>query len=396
MVPRRISVLALFFICVSAHMSLSLPAPFAERIVDLTASDGTNLKATYFPAARPGPGVLLLHQCNRQRKVWDTLARQLSAAGINVLIFDYRGFGESGGEPFGKLTPQRAGQIMQEKFPGDIDTAFAYLVSQPGVNRSVIGAGGASCGVNNSIQTAMRHPEVKSLVLLSGNTNVAGRNFMRGSGAPPAFYAIADDDEFPVSITAIEWIYTLDANPGKKLVRYAKGGHGADIFAVHPELMSQIVDWYVTTLVETPGHAPAPKQPATVPQEIPILEALDKPGGAVTVEKKLADARQHDPKGTIFSEQVVNIIGYEHLQAGDTKDAIAIFKLNTVAYPNSPNTYDSPADGYLAGGQKDLALRSAQRALQLLPADTNDDNDRRNAIRESSEQKVKQLSGPTQ
>ena len=27
--------------------------------------------------------------------------------------------------------------------PGDVDTAFQYLVSQPGVKRDVIGAGGA-------------------------------------------------------------------------------------------------------------------------------------------------------------------------------------------------------------------------------------------------------------
>lgn len=395
MLTGRLSYLALFLVATASAL-LASPTTPPERIVDLTASDGTNLKATFFPSAKSGPGVLLLHQCNRQRKVWDNLARQLSAAGINVLTLDYRGFGESGGEHFDKLTPQQAGQIMQQKFPGDIDTAFAYLVSQPGVNRNVIGVGGASCGVNASIQTAMRHPEVKSLVLLSGNTNLAGRNFMRGSGAPPTFYAIADDDEFPVSITAIEWIYSLDSNPSKKLVHYAKGGHGADIFAVHPELVTEIVDWYVTTLIKTPGHASASKQPATVPQEIPILEELDKPGGAATVEKKLAAARQSDPKATIFSEQFVNIMGYEHLLAGDIKGAIAIFKLNTVAYPNSPNTYDSLADGYLADGQKDLALQSAKRALELLPSDTTDDKDRRDAIRESSEQKVKQLSGQTQ
>jgi len=376
--------------------SLAAPAVPAERVVDVTASDGTSLKATYFSAGKPGPGVLLLHQCNRQRKVWDGLARQLSAAGINVLTFDYRGFGESGGEHFDKLTPQQAGQIRQEKFPGDVDTAFAYLVSQPGVNRNVIGVGGASCGVNHSIQAAMRHPEVKSLVVLSGNTNLAGRNFMRSSAAPPAFYAIADDDEFPPSTTAIEWIYTLEANPGKKLVRYAKGGHGTDIFAVHPELMPQIVDWFVMTLIKTPGHAPASTQPVTIPKEVPILETLDQPGGAAKVEKRLAAARQHDPRARLFSEQIVNFMGYEHLQAGDINDAIAIFKLNTVAYPNSPNTYDSLADGYLADGQKDLALQSARRALELLPADTTDDNDRREAIRESSEQKVKQLSGQTQ
>ena len=53
----------------------------AARVIDLNASDGTLLKATYFAAAKSGPGVLLLHQCNRQRKVWDDLAGHLAAAG---------------------------------------------------------------------------------------------------------------------------------------------------------------------------------------------------------------------------------------------------------------------------------------------------------------------------
>jgi uncharacterized damage-inducible protein DinB len=52
----------------------------AARVVDLKAADGTILKATYFAAARPGPGVLLFHQSNRTRKEWDELAGQLAAA----------------------------------------------------------------------------------------------------------------------------------------------------------------------------------------------------------------------------------------------------------------------------------------------------------------------------
>src|SRR6202041_3839399 len=198
------------------------PSSFAQRIVDLTASDGTKLKASYF-AAKPGPGVLLLHQCNRQRKIWDGLAQQLAAAGINVLTLDYRGFGESDGDRFDKLPPQQAAQTQAEKWPGDIDTAFQYLLSQPGVTRDVIGVGGASCGVNNSIQTARRHTEVKSLVLLSGNTDLKGRQFLRESTKLPVFFAVADDDEFPPSIVAIEWLYSLAADPDKKFVHVATG-----------------------------------------------------------------------------------------------------------------------------------------------------------------------------
>src|ERR1700680_682943 len=265
-----------FLLCV---FTCGASAWSAERVVDLTAGDGTKLKASYFPAAKPGPGVLLLHQCNRQRKIWDGLAQQLAAAGINVLTLDYRGFGESDGDRFDKLPPQEAAQIQAEKWPGDIDTAFQYLASQPGVTGDVIGVGGASCGVNNSIQAARRHTEVKSLVLLSGNTDLKGRQFLRESTKLPVFFAVADDDEYPTSIVAIEWLYSLDADPGKKFVHVATGGHGADMFTVHPDMPGEIVNWFVTTLVKTPGRAPRARETVAVPKDVHVLDQIDQPGG---------------------------------------------------------------------------------------------------------------------
>src|ERR1700737_4785329 len=141
-----------FLTFVMCALTCGVSAWSAERVVDLTAGDGAKLKATYFVAAKPGPGVLLLHQCNRQRKIWDGLAQQLASAGINVPPLDHRGFGESEGARFDKLPPQEAAQIQAEKWPGDIDTAFQYLFSQPGVRRNTIGWGGARLGDKNVIR----------------------------------------------------------------------------------------------------------------------------------------------------------------------------------------------------------------------------------------------------
>jgi dienelactone hydrolase len=386
----------LSFLFLSAVVTAASPLAFADqRVVDLTAADGTKLKATYFSADKPGPGVLLLHQCNRQRKVWDGLAQQLAAAGINVLTLDYRGFGESGGIAVDKATAQQA-QEAQAKWPGDIDVALQYLQSQPGVKRDSIGVAGASCGVNNSVQAARRHPEVKSLVLLSGNTDLNGRNFLRDDKNVPVFFAYADDDEFKPSITAIQWLYTITADPSKKLVQYPNGGHGADIFRVHPDLPNQIVNWYTTTLISTPGQAPVPKEGAAVPANIGLLDTIDQPGGASKVEKILTDARKGDPKAALFDEATVNFIGYEHIQAGDLEGAISIFKLNVMAFPNSPNVYDSLSDAYVANGQKQLAEENARKALELLSSDTTDDQQQKDLIKASAEQKLKQLGNSPQ
>ncbi|HMK24190.1 MAG TPA: alpha/beta hydrolase [Terriglobales bacterium] len=386
-----IPILARIILLTSLAGSAAVSALGAEKVVDISAPDGLKLKATYFSAKKPGPGVLLLHQCNRQRKVWDELGRQLAAAGINVLTLDYRGYGESGGDRFDKLPPQQAGRMQRDVWPSDIDAAFQFLQSQPGVKRDLIGAGGASCGVQNSIQLARRHLEVKSLVLLSGPANGESRQFLRDAKHLPVFFAVADDDEFADSIVAIQWLYSLDASPGKRFIHYATGGHGADMFAVRPDLIGQIVDWYVMTLISTPGEAPIQKNAPVGPEQIQNLSAIDEPGGAARISRQMEESRRTDPNATLFPEQAVNLIGYEHLQAGDNTGAIEIFKLNAAAYPESPNVYDSLSDAYLAAGEKLLARLTAEKALQLLSSDTKDPEQLRNGIRESAEGKLRQL-----
>jgi len=386
-VCRVVSLFLFIFVAVSLALA-------AERSVDLTAPDGTKLKASYFAAGKSGPGVLLLHQCNRDRKIWGPLPQQLAAAGINVLTVDMRGFGESGDKPRASASQQEV--IAEEKkWPDDIDVAFQYLQSQPGVEKSTIGVGGASCGVNNSVQTAIRHPEVRSLVLLSGPTNYFGRKFLRSSTIP-IFFAYADDDEFKPTPMEIQWLYSITSTPDKKLVHYSTGGHGADMFKVHPELMGLITDWYVTTLIKTPGKAPATKDVVAASGQIQMLNLIEQPGGVAEVEAKLKQARAADPKAILFPEAQVNLIGYEHLLAGDTKGAVEIMKLNVLAYPNSPNAYDSLGDAYLADGQKELAAESAKKALALLSSDTADDQQTRDAIKASADQKLKQLEKASQ
>jgi dienelactone hydrolase len=364
--------------------------PLAARVVSLTAPDGIVLKATYFAAAKPGPGVLLLHQCNRQRKVWDALAEQLASSGINVLTLDYRGFGESGGTPNDKLAPQEAQKAAAEKWPGDFDMAFQYLVSQPSVIRGTIGVGGASCGVNNAIRLARRHSEVKALVLLSGPTDREGRLFLQSS-ALPIFVSAADDDEFGNMVEPMQWWFSTSSNPASRFAHYANGGHGADMFSAHQELPDVIAQWFAATLMNSPGSAPKTNGSAFAPQALSALELMDQPGGASEAKKMLAQAREHNPAAELFPEFVVNLLGYEHIQLGDTNGAVEILRLNAIAYPSSPNVYDSLSDAYLAAGRKDLALQNAKMALALLSDDKTDTEQRRNAIRESAEQKLKQL-----
>jgi tetratricopeptide (TPR) repeat protein len=152
------------------------------------------------------------------------------------------------------------------------------------------------------------------------------------------------------------------------------------------------VDW-VSIAVRSPKAAPAKGSPNASP-ETHFLDALDQRGAAANAAQLYADASGKNPNGAMVPEVVLNRIGYEHLQNGDKKGAIAIFKLNAGLYPDSANVYDSLGDAYLADGQNDLARQNAQKAIEQLAHDTTDPEDRQKAIRESAEQKLKQLSQP--
>jgi tetratricopeptide (TPR) repeat protein len=263
-----------------------------------------------------------------------------------------------------------------------VDVAYEYLVSQAGVKRDVVGAGGASCGVNESIQLARRHAEVKSLVLLSGPSNLQGRQFLKQSNIP-VLGAGAEDDEFNGSLEETEWLTALSSNPGNQFIHYKDGGHGIQMFKPHPELADIILNWYTTTLIKTPGKAPVDKKYAV--RRDSVLAVIDSPGGAAKLQQQLKDS----PGSVNVPENAANLMGYEHSQAGDHDGAIEIFKLIVAAYPQSPNAYDSLADGYVAAGQTELAKQSAQKAIELLPTDKADSEDRKKLIRESAEQKLK-------
>src|SRR5437660_8379749 len=144
------------------------------------------------------------------------VARQLAAAGINTLTVDVRGHGESGGQ-------EGRGEARKKQWPLDLDAAFQYLISQPGVKRDVIGIGGAGViGVENSVETARRHSaEVKSLVLLSGETLREGLQFLRQASRLPELFVFSDNDEYPPIQQAMGLLYVTASSPSRKLVHYS-------------------------------------------------------------------------------------------------------------------------------------------------------------------------------
>lgn len=210
---RRNLVVVLLLLVAGRTAAAATPPP---RDVNITAPDGATLKGTYYASAAPGPAVLLLHMCNANRTSWEPVARQLSAVGIHALAFDYRGFGESSGERFASASPEVVQKMIQQQ-PGDVDAALAWLSAQAGVDRTRIGAGGGSCGVTQAALAASRHPEIRSLVLLAGDTDREGLAYLRRSSWLPVFVAAAADDQFdPNAPASMRWLSEVAGNPRNK------------------------------------------------------------------------------------------------------------------------------------------------------------------------------------
>lgn len=134
--------------------------------VNFNAADGTRLTGWFLPAVGPAKGTVLhLHgnAANIGDHVW--AVRWLPAAGYHVLTFDYRGYGQSAGEP------SLAGAQQ------DIDAAMAYVRQRADVDpaRLIVLAQslGGAMGVYNLAHSRWR-TEVKLLVVDSAFSSYQG------------------------------------------------------------------------------------------------------------------------------------------------------------------------------------------------------------------------------
>ena len=220
-----------------------------KKDVTITAADGFALKGTLYSAGKIGPGILLLHQCNADRQIYDTLGTMLSAAGYNALTLDFRGFGGSKNAQFPDLASAR------DKMPADVDAAFQFLTTQGLVNKTVLGVIGGSCGVNQAIQAARRHPEVKTLVLLSGGTDGDGETFIKNAAKMPIFGAASEEDTNAAA--SIKKIVGLSTNRDSQITMLKGAGHAASMFEKEPDLQADIVIWFRTNLPVS-GYAVLP------------------------------------------------------------------------------------------------------------------------------------------
>jgi dienelactone hydrolase len=230
------------------------PVAAQTRNVDLTAADGVVLKASYSSPGKPGPGILLFHQCsaNGSRRLWDSLANDLVAAGFHVMTFDYRGFGETGGSvplpPPPRPLPGRAGGRDTAPVisgasgfpPGDGNAALAYLLAQKDVDAARLAVGGSSCGAADAVDMAARRRDIRAVFLLSGLPSLGGRAYMAATPPLAVFGIYAEGD---LGAASMRSAIAVSKHPQSTLKMFPGSGHGVELLQQHPDLRAAMVKW---------------------------------------------------------------------------------------------------------------------------------------------------------
>jgi hypothetical protein len=100
-----------------------------------------------------------------------------------------------------------------------------------------------------------------------------------------------------------------------------------------------------------------------------FMSALEQEGAVAAMEVYRASAQPAAIAKPV--ENVINSYGYRVLRENRVKEAIEIFRLNTVAFPREFNTWDSLAEAYMTNKQNELAIKYYRKVLELRPGDEN-------------------------
>lgn len=121
-----------------------------------------------------------------------------------------------------------------------------------------------------------------------------------------------------------------------------------------------------------------------------LFQAAKEKGWA-SAEKTYDEARAKDPEADLFQNEEANLnaIGYGLISAGKNADAVAVLQRVAKEHPDSVNAHDSLADAYEAAGDKQGALETSQRELELAKASSLPDRQKEQFIKIASDRIAK-------
>jgi 3-oxoadipate enol-lactonase len=395
---KRASVIIFFLIIAAVNL---LAQKFDNKTNVVTSGyinvDGGKL---YYEAAGTGENIVLLHDGMIHSEIWENQFPIL-AKSYRVIRYDRRGYGKS---PASEAAFSQIEDLNQLFIQLKIDKATIF---------------GMSAGGGLTIDFTLKYPEKVNAIVLVGAV-VSGYGYSnhmatRGGHINPSSGIFSDSakliqyfgwedpyEVYPGNKKAKERCFELlKANPQNVSLSKHKFEKAPDRAAVKhlseikvPTLVLvgeyDIPDVHAHSGVIEAGIPNAkreiiPNAAHLIPLEQPeafnavifnflnsseFLITLNSKGVAAAVQY-FHDKRKTDPSLVMFHEMEMNSMAYSFLQSGKVKEAIELFKLNTVAFPKSGNVFDSLGEAYLTDGQKDLAVKNYEKSLKLDPGNIN-------------------------
>jgi fermentation-respiration switch protein FrsA (DUF1100 family) len=128
--------------------------------IEFPGEGGVTLRGWFYPAtnaAGPAPAIVMTHGVSGVKEMHlDDYAEHFAAAGLNVVAYDHRNFGDSEGQPRQELDP-----VLQHR---DIRNAISYATTRPEVDSSKIGVWGTSFSGGHALVVAAVDKRVKAVV----------------------------------------------------------------------------------------------------------------------------------------------------------------------------------------------------------------------------------------
>ncbi len=218
--------------------------------ISVTAKDGVKLNGWFIPARNPRATLLFCHGnggniSHRLEKI-----SMFNFLGLNVLIFDYRGYGKSKGRP------SETGLYL------DAEAMYQYLLNEKGLVPQEIIAYGESLGSAVAVDLASKY-ELGGLIIEEGFTSVKDMgetllpfipssvfksefnslNKIKDIRSPKLFFHSADDEIVPFTLGRMLY----DASPEPKEFVQLQGGHN-DAFLISQELFMGKIDSFAGRL----------------------------------------------------------------------------------------------------------------------------------------------------
>ena len=224
--------------------------------IDFKSADGTPLHGWFIPAkdkaAKSAKGTVVFSHGNAGSISYHLgFCAWLAEASYNVIIYDYRGFGKSGG------TVDRRGMI------DDVKAAFAYTLNRPDIDSTRLISFGHSLGGAQSV-TALGETPVKGLraIVIDGafasyqamariiggqlganlvTDELAPKDFVKRLAPVPLLVVHGDADEI-VPVSQGLQLYEAAAQP-KTLFEVKAGHHGTALSNDNGAYRKKMIAW---------------------------------------------------------------------------------------------------------------------------------------------------------